>query len=131
MNSGRAACIGRGREGFAALAPRVVADNEIARDEIDFFPVVVHERHRGVDARIETQKAGAAAHLSRFVQITGEDFLADAGWITIRRRRRPPCRPGQIRDAACSSTSDLIPRLDLFGLFGSLPNFPAFTAEID
>ena len=42
--AGRAAGIGAGREAFAALALGIVADGQIAVEEIHLFPIFVHER---------------------------------------------------------------------------------------
>src|SRR5215475_15609744 len=64
VNARRPAGIGRGVEPFATLSLRVVADDEVARDQIDLLPMVVHERRGGVDARIEAQQPGAAAHFA-------------------------------------------------------------------
>src|SRR6266545_3904107 len=50
MDAGRAARVGRRPEGFAALALRVVADRQVAGEQIDLFPMIVHERRGGVDA---------------------------------------------------------------------------------
>src|SRR5262249_57487945 len=62
INARRATGIGRGVERFAALSLRVVADDEVARDQIDLLPMVVHERRGGVNAWIEAQHPGAPAH---------------------------------------------------------------------
>ncbi len=76
--AGRAASIGRGRERFAAFALLVIADGEIAGQEIDLLPVVVHERRGGVDARVEAQQPRAATHLLFLVEVAREDLLLDA-----------------------------------------------------
>src|SRR5262249_38786557 len=81
IDARRPAGIGRGIEGFAALAVLVVADDEIARDQIDLFPMVVHERRRRVDAGVEAQQPGAAPHLALLVKVAGENFLLDPGGI--------------------------------------------------
>jgi hypothetical protein len=54
---------------------RITADDKVARDEINFFPVVMHEWRRGIDARIETQKPGTASHLATLVEIAGGRML--------------------------------------------------------
>src|SRR5258706_11943060 len=87
MNAGRAAGIGRAEEGLAALALRVAADDEIAGEEINLLPMIVHKGRRGVDARIEAQQPRAAAHLLPLVDVACEDLLLDARRIV--RRRRP------------------------------------------
>src|SRR5437879_1102064 len=84
MNAGRSASVGRSIECLAALALRVVADDEIAGDEIDFFPMVVHERRGGVGAGRKAQEPRATAHLAALVEIAGENLLLDAGGIAGR-----------------------------------------------
>src|SRR5712691_11367285 len=74
----RAACIGVGTESDAALAFLVVAHDQIARNEVDLFPVVMHERFRGMDARREAQVASAKAALVFFVEKSGEHLLLDS-----------------------------------------------------
>src|SRR5262245_29235360 len=87
IDARRAAGIGRRLEALAALALGVVADNQIARDEVDLFPVVVHERRGCVHPRIEAQKPRAAAHLAGLVEIAGQRLLLNAGGVA--RRREP------------------------------------------
>src|SRR5580704_11041043 len=60
MDARRPARIGRRVERLAALALLVIADDEIAGDEINLFPMVVHERRRGVDAGREAQEPRTA-----------------------------------------------------------------------
>jgi hypothetical protein len=85
INARRPAGIGRGVERFAALSLRVVADDEVAGDQIDLLPMVMHERRGGVDAGLEAQQSGAAAHLTVLVEVAREDFLLDARGIAGRR----------------------------------------------
>src|SRR4051812_16872608 len=59
MDAGRTARVGRRLERLAALALRIVADDEVARDEIDLLPVIVHERRGRVGAGVELQQARA------------------------------------------------------------------------
>src|SRR5262245_18071481 len=87
IDARRPASIGRRLEALAALALGVVADDQIAGDEIDLFPMVVHERRGGVDARLEAQKPRAAAHLAGLVEIAGKRLLLNAR--RIARRREP------------------------------------------
>src|SRR5204863_1605413 len=79
--AGRAAGIGAGSEALAALAGDIVADRQIALDEIHLFPIFVHERLGREDARLEAQQPGAAAAPALFVEGAGEDLLLDAGGI--------------------------------------------------
>src|SRR5437763_5408796 len=81
--AGRAAGIGAGREILAALAVHVVADRQIALDQVNLFPIFVHERRGGVDAGREAQQPGAAAALGGLVERAGEGLLPDAVGRTI------------------------------------------------
>src|SRR5438045_2442163 len=81
--AGRAAGIGAGREILAAIAVQVVADRQIALDQVNLFPIFVHERRGGVDAGREAQQPGAAAALGGLVERAGEDLLLDAVGITL------------------------------------------------
>src|SRR6266702_1431448 len=71
----RAACIGVRTEPGAALAFLVVAHDQIARNEVDLFPVVMHEGFRGMDARREAQVASAKTALVFFVKKSCEHLL--------------------------------------------------------
>src|SRR6266571_1093112 len=75
--SRRAASVGAGPEACAALAVAVVADDQIARDEIHLFPVIVHEGLGRMHAGIEAQVARAKAALLLFVEESGEHLLPD------------------------------------------------------
>jgi hypothetical protein len=81
----RTAGIGWSRETLPAIALRIVADDEIAGEQVNFFPVIMDERRRGVFTRDEAQEARAAAALARLVEIAREDLLLDAGRIARRR----------------------------------------------
>src|ERR1043165_1876817 len=83
--AGRPARIGAGREILAALALRIVADGEVAVQQIDLFPVFVDERVGGVDPRLEAEQARAAAGPRFLVEAAGQDLLLDAGRIAGRR----------------------------------------------
>jgi hypothetical protein len=54
----------------------VVADDEIAGHQVDLLPVVMDEKHGGVDTGIELQQARAAAHLPGLVEIAREKSFA-------------------------------------------------------
>src|SRR5262245_64174229 len=75
----RTAGIGWSRETLAAIALRIVADDEIAGEQVHLFPVIVDERRRGVFTRDEPQEARTTAALARLVEIAREDLLLDAG----------------------------------------------------
>src|SRR5919201_1086555 len=77
VDARRPAGIGRRVEGFAAFALRIVADDEIAGNQIDLLPMVVHERRGREDAGLDAQETGAASHFARFVEIACQNFLLD------------------------------------------------------
>src|ERR1700733_9302159 len=83
--AGRPRGISVGLEGLAALALFVVADREIARDQINLFPIFVHERLGREDAGLEAQQPRARALLVFFVERTREDLLLNARGITGQR----------------------------------------------
>src|SRR5579863_10607975 len=66
--AGRPRGIGVGLEGLATFALFVVADREIARNQINFFPIFVHERLGREDARLETQQPRTRALLVLLVE---------------------------------------------------------------
>src|SRR5262249_52266292 len=86
LHAGRPARIGRRRKALAALALRVVADEEVARQEIAPLPVVVDERRGRVGAGRKAQQARATAGAARLVDIACQDLLLNAGRIAGRRR---------------------------------------------
>src|SRR5439155_18989427 len=81
---GWAAGIGAGREAFAPFSRGIVADREIALDQIDLFPIIVNKGRRGEHLRRETQEPRPAAALARLVERPGEDLLFDPGGIAGR-----------------------------------------------
>jgi hypothetical protein len=58
------------------LPARIVADGQVALDEIDLFPIIVDERLGRVDARLEAQEAGAAAGLRRSSSVPARIFCS-------------------------------------------------------
>src|SRR5437764_14183345 len=68
---GRPAGIGAGGEALAALAGGIVADSQIAFDEINLFPINMDERCGRVDPGLEVQSAAAAGALLRLVGASG------------------------------------------------------------
>src|ERR1700757_1782970 len=84
---GRAAGIGARGKALAALPRGIVADRQIALDQIDLFPIFVDKRLRREPPRRKPQQAGSAAVASLFVERARQDLLLDA-W-GIARRRRP------------------------------------------
>src|SRR5437763_7082513 len=83
--AGWATGIGARREILAAPALGVVADRQVALDQIHLFPILVHEGFGRVDSGLKAQQPRAAAALLRFVERAGEDLLLDAGRIAGRR----------------------------------------------
>src|SRR5882762_10232614 len=80
--SRRAARIRIGTEARAAFAVPVVADDQIARDEIHLFPVVVHERLGRMHAGGEAQMSRAETTLVLLVEESREHLLPDPVGIT-------------------------------------------------
>src|SRR3989442_963320 len=64
-------------EAGAALAVPVVADDQVARDEIHLFPVIVHEGLARMHAGIEAQVTRAGAAPVFLVEESGEHLLPD------------------------------------------------------
>src|SRR5262249_57626592 len=71
----RAARIGAWSEGLAAASLGVVADGQVALDEINLFPVVMNERRGRKNAGGETQQSRAAASVLRLVETAAQDLL--------------------------------------------------------
>src|SRR6516162_3147884 len=84
IDTGRAAGVGRRFERLATLAFLVVADDEVAGDHIDLFPMIVHEGRGRVCTGIEAKEPGAASHLVRLVEVACENLLLDARWVPCR-----------------------------------------------
>src|SRR5262249_41115096 len=89
IDARRPACVARRLDEFDAPALRVIADDEITGHKVHLLPVIVHEGRGGVGAGREAQEPRAASHLARFVEVTGENLLLDAGRIA---RGRHPAR---------------------------------------
>src|SRR5690348_2945112 len=83
--AGRAAGVGARGKALAALTRGVVADRQVALDQIDLFPIFVDERLRREYPRCEPQQAGSAAVAALFVERARQDLLLDAGGIAQRR----------------------------------------------
>src|ERR1700680_3312475 len=86
MNAGRPAGIGRAVKSFATFSLRIIADDQIAGEEINLFPMIVHKGRGREHAGVEAQQARPASGLGLFVDIAREGFLLDAGRIALRRR---------------------------------------------
>src|SRR4051812_27600857 len=80
----RAACIGIGREALASLSLVVVADDQVARDQIDLLPIFMRERRGRVDARRETEQSRTRPATVFFIQSAGEYLLLNPGWVANR-----------------------------------------------
>src|SRR5580658_3949273 len=85
MNAGGAHCVGITFELLPAITPLVVADDQVARHQENFLPIIVDEGLGRVDAGREAQKSGAVAASGFFVERAGYDLLLDARRITGRR----------------------------------------------
>ena len=68
IGTGRATSVGVRLERFPTVPILVIADGQVAGDEINFFPIVVHEGLRRVDTGVKPQEPGPAAALSIFIQ---------------------------------------------------------------
>jgi len=66
----------------------IVADGEVAGDQVDFFPIFVDERCGRENARRKAQQACAGAAPVFLVERARENLLLDAG--RIAGRRLPP-----------------------------------------
>src|SRR5262249_11181219 len=87
--AGRPAGVGAGTELLAALAVPVVADDQVARNEVHLFPVVVHEGIRRVHAGREPQLAAGVRARPLLVERARQYLLLDAFRITLRRLPAP------------------------------------------
>src|SRR5262249_61150202 len=74
-SAGRAASVCPGREFLAAFARSVVADREIALDQKDLFPIVVHKRLGREYARSKPQQAGGGGAGRRPVAAAPQGLL--------------------------------------------------------
>ena len=77
----RAAGIGAGGKTLAAPAFGIVADGQIARNQIDLLPIVVDEGCGREHPRRKPQEPGAAAIAALLVERAGQDLLFDAGGV--------------------------------------------------
>src|SRR5271168_3453079 len=76
--AGRSAGIGALGKILAAAALRVVADRQIALEQIDLLPIFMDERGGGVNAGLEAQQPRPAAAVVRLVEAAGQDLFLDA-----------------------------------------------------
>jgi hypothetical protein len=60
--------VGVWRKTLAPVAVGIIADYQIARDKVNFFPVIVYERRRGVNTRSKTQVPRAETTLAFFMR---------------------------------------------------------------
>src|SRR5579863_4110237 len=86
MNARRTAGVGRTEKRVAAIPRGIIADRQIASEQINLFPMIVHERRGCERARVKAQQPRPAAGLAVFVQIACKDLLLDAFGISLRRR---------------------------------------------
>src|ERR1700733_3907820 len=73
----RPACVGVWRKADATITIRVVADDQVTRDKVNLFPIVVDEGRGGVDTGSKAEMPGAKATLVFFIQRTCQDLLLD------------------------------------------------------
>src|SRR5438876_926089 len=84
INTGRPTRVGRRRERLSAVPGSVVADDKVARNQVDLLPVIVHEGRGRPSARQEAEQPRPAAGLPFFVEIAGENLLLNVGRVTWR-----------------------------------------------
>ena len=80
----RAAGVGVRLKALATFAVRIIANNQIAGDEIHFFPIVVGERRSCVDARFKAKQPRPCAAVVCLIKRTGQNLLLDACRIACR-----------------------------------------------
>lgn len=69
----------------AALAVLIAPDNQVARDQVDFFPIIVDEGRGGMGAGIEAKMARSIAAFVVLIQKSGKNLLLDSRRISRRR----------------------------------------------
>src|SRR5690242_13779101 len=99
--------IGVRHELRAALAFAVGADMEIACNEIDLLPVLMHEGPRRKGARLEPQQPRSVPCPRSFIERAGEDFLLYA--------RRVALRPMPVRRSHVDGAEFLVLLVDCHG----------------
>src|SRR5580704_3523099 len=80
--------VGVWRIAFASVAVRVVADDQIPRNQVDLLPVVVDKRRSGVNTGSKSQMPRAEAALVLLIQKPCQYLLLNPFWIP--RRCMPP-----------------------------------------
>src|SRR5258708_34325531 len=83
-NPGRPAGVGVWSKGRRARSVLRIIGGEVPRDQIDLFPIVVHERHGGARARLESKETRPVSHLVVFIESSGENLLLDPRRIAWR-----------------------------------------------
>ena len=68
IGPGRATGVGVRLERFPAAPVFVIADGQVAGDEINFCPIVMHEGLRREETGVKSQEPGPAAALPIFIQ---------------------------------------------------------------
>src|SRR5215475_1135667 len=86
IDPGRANGVGVVAKLLAALSVRIVADDQIAGEQKNLFPVIVHERCSRERAGVDAQQARAVAAFVVFVECAGDDFLFEAWRIAGRNQ---------------------------------------------
>src|SRR5262249_6027495 len=87
IRAGRPTRVGVGRKRGATLAFRIVANDEVARHQIDLLPVIVDEGSGSEDAWCKSQQARARAAFGLFIERAGQDLLCNS--LGVARRRLP------------------------------------------
>jgi len=84
MDPGRTNGVGVIAKLLAAFAGRIVTDDQVAGEQKNLFPIIMHERCGRERSRSDAQQARAIAALAVFVERAGDDFLLEAGGIAGR-----------------------------------------------
>src|SRR5690606_20417002 len=87
----RAACIRERIEPLSAAPTCIVSDPEIALHQENLFPVLVHERLRGVESGRESKQTGAEPPARLLIERARENLLLRARLRVVARWQLPAC----------------------------------------
>src|SRR5215467_3145147 len=87
IRAGRPTGVGVGRKRLAPLTFSVVADDEVARNQINLLPVIVDEGSGREDTWCKSQQARARAAFGLLIERAGQDLLLNS--LGVARRRLP------------------------------------------
>src|SRR5215475_6944021 len=87
IRAGRPTGIGVGRKRLAPPTVSIVADDEVARNQINLLPVIVDEGSGRENAGCKSQQARARAAFGLLIERAGQDLLLNS--LGVARRRLP------------------------------------------